>query len=66
MYKTQKAKEEKVYTGCMKIHVYSTLARLVVKEEKKETQTQYTTSEQYKHKTSRTPGCPALRAGMVG
>ena len=43
--------------------VYSTLAKLVVKEKKKETQTQYTTPEHYKHKTL---GCPALRTGMVG
>ena len=45
----------------MKIHVYSTLAKLVVVEEK--TQTQYTTPEQYKH-INRTLGYPALRMMM--
>ena len=52
----------------MKIHVYSTLARLVVKEEKK-TQTRNTTIQTIQtceHKTKRTPGSPALRTGMVG
>ena len=47
----------------MKMYVYSTLAKLVAKEKKKETQTQY------KHanikRIYRTPGCPALRTGMV-
>ena len=51
------------------VHVYSTLARLVVKEEKKvnpnpihHTKTIQTRT----HKMTRTPGCPALRTGMVG
>ena len=49
------------------IHVYSTPAKLVVKEEKKEnpdpihhTQTVQTR----KHTMTRTPECPALRTGM--
>ena len=53
----------------MKIHVYSTLAKLVVKEEKKENPDpiHYTrTVQTRKHKMTRTPGCPALRTGMVG
>ena len=50
----------------MKIHVYSTLARLVVRKIRKKTQTQYTTPEQYKHTMTRRPGCPALRTGMGG
>ena len=49
--------------------MHSTLARLVVKEEKKEnpdpihhTQTVQTRT----HTMTRTPRCPALRTGMVG
>ena len=48
----------------MKIHVYSTLAKLAIKGEKK-TQTQYTTPEQYKHKmTSWVPSLENWDGGL--
>ena len=49
----------------MKIHAYSTLAKLVVKEEKKENPdpTHHTRTLQTKN-IYRTPGCPALRTGQ--
>ena len=53
----------------MYIHVYSTLAKLVIEKEKKENPDpiHYTrTVQTRKYKITRTPGCPALRTGMVG
>ena len=53
----------------VRVHVYSSLARLVVKEEKKENPDPIhhtKTTQTRKHKMTRTPGCPALRTGMVG
>ena len=52
----------------MDIHVYSTLARLVVKEEKKENPDpihHIKNNTNMKHTMTRTPGCPALRTGHV-
>ena len=48
----------------MKIHVYSTLAKLVVKEEKKENPDPIHHTKMRKHKMTRTPGCLALSGGL--
>ena len=50
----------------MKIHVYSKLAKLVVKEENPDPIHHPRTVQTCKHKIIRTPGCPTLRTGMMG
>ena len=56
----------KTLQALMKRHVYSTLAKLVVKEDNPDP-IHYTRRVQTrKHKMNRTPVCPALRTGMVG
>ena len=50
----------------MKIHVYNTLVKLVAKKENPDTKHHTRTIQACKHKMNRTPGCPALRTGMVG
>ena len=50
----------------MKIHVYSTLAKLVIKVENPDPIHYTRTIQIRKHTMTRTPGCPALRTGMVG
>ena len=50
----------------IKIHVYSTLAKLVIKKENSDPIHPTQTVQTCKHTMTRTPGLPALRTGMVG
>ena len=53
-----------IYT-LLKIHLHSTLAKLVTEEEKEETQTQYINHQTFRHKMNRTLVCLDLRTGMM-